>query len=230
MKAKKIAIIVWLIIICTIHIHSQTINQPNIALKSHETLEVTKIEASPQKTLVYLTIENRIDGGNFCADKNIYLIYPDGTRSMLTASNGIPVCPDTYKFKTIGEKLNFVLTFPPLKQGTEWVDLVENCTDNCISFYGVTLNNDLNKKIDEAFSFAEGGETSKAITLYKSILDSIDNKNLGIEGALFTDIITLTIKSGDKTGAEEWYDRLLASKAQRLDLYIKNLNSRGIKY
>lgn len=230
MKTKKIGIIVWLLTICTTHINSQTIEQPNIALKSHETLEISKVEITSQRTVISFSVENRITGSNFCADKNIFIIYPDGSRLKLTRAANIPVCPDTYNFKSIGEKLQFALEFPPLKAGTEWIDLIEDCTDNCFSFYGVTLNNDLNKKIDEAFSFAEEGETSKAITLYKSILYSIDNKNLGIEGALFTDIITLTIKSGDKTGAEECYGRLLASKAQRLDLYIKNLNSRGIKY
>ena len=117
----------------------------------------------PASAIVYLSVENRMEGGTFCADKNIYIIYPDGTRSRLTSSKGIPVCPSVHKFKTIGEKLNFELTFPPLKPGTKWIDLIEDCTDNCFSFYGVCLNTGLNVKIDAASVLAENGESSKAL-------------------------------------------------------------------
>src|ERR1035437_8059251 len=142
--------------------YSQTSLKPNYALKSLETLEITKVVTTAQKTIISLTVENRITGGYFCADKNIFIIYPDGTRSRLISSKGIAVCPETYKFKTIGQKLNFELTFPPLKPGTQWFDLVEDCTENCFSFYGVCLNNDLNKMIDDASVFAENGEPAKA--------------------------------------------------------------------
>ena len=177
-----------------------------------------------------MTIENRITGGNFCADKNIFIIYPDGTRCNLTSSNGIPVCPDSYKFKTIGEKLQFTLEFPPLKSGTEWIDIVEGCNDNCFSFYGVTLNQDLNIRIDDAFAVSAKGEKTKAIGLYKKILESLPDPAPGIKGTLYSDIITLLIETGDRTGAKEWYNKLVVSKVPQLGLYIKNLNSRGIKY
>ena len=101
---------------------SQTISLPNYSLKSHETLEIKKIEITSEKTIVFLSIENQTTGGYFCADKNIFIIKPDGTRSKLISSSGIPVCPETYKFKAIGEKLNFILTFLPLKTGTGWID------------------------------------------------------------------------------------------------------------
>ena len=97
---------------------SQSILSPNIALKSHETLTIRKFVMSEEKTELFLRVENRISGGNFCADKNIFIVYPDGTRILLVSSTGIPVCPDTYKFKSPGEQLDFVLTFPPLLKGT----------------------------------------------------------------------------------------------------------------
>ena len=65
-------------------------------------------------------------------------VYPDGTRSLLVSSNGIPVCPDTYKFKSPGEQLDFVLTFPPLLKGISSVNLIEDCQDNCFSFLGLS--------------------------------------------------------------------------------------------
>jgi hypothetical protein len=209
---------------------SQTLIKPNYALKSHETLEISKIEISSQKTVIFLTVENRITGGYFCADKNIFIIYPDGIRSRLISSKGIPVCPATYKFKTIGEKLNFGLTFPPLKQGTQWIDLIEDCSENCFSFYGVCLNSDLNKKIDDASVLAENDEPSKALVSFIKIAGTIDNKNSGIEGLIYINIIKLAKETANIQEASEWYTKLKSSGIPRSELYIKHLNSQGIMY
>jgi hypothetical protein len=210
--------------------YSQTYIKPNYALKSHETLELTKIDLSAQKTLIFLTVENRITGGYFCADKNIFILYPDGTRSKLTASKGIPVCPDSYKFKTIGEKLNFELTFPPLKPGTKWIDLIEDCSDNCFSFFGVCLNTDLNKRIDEASVLAENEKPAEALIDFIKIAGTIESKNSGIEGLIYINIINLAKETNNIQKASEWYSKLKLSGIPRKDLYIKHLNSQGIIY
>jgi hypothetical protein len=177
-----------------------------------------------------MRIENRIADGSFCADKNIYILYPDGKQSKLSSSSGIPVCPDTYKFRTPGEKLDFVLVFPPLKQGTGWIDLVEDCSDNCFSFYGITLNSELNRRIDDAFAFAENGDDTKALTSFISIADGIDKNNNGIEGLVYINIIKLARATGDEAKAEEWYNKFKLSDAPRLSQYLKYLNDQGINY
>jgi len=209
---------------------SQTVTFPNHALKHHETLEITKVEITAANTVVFLTIENRIDGGNFCADRNIYLVDAEGEKYILEQSSGIPVCPDSYKFKYIGEKLQFTLTFPPLKAGTTWFDLIEDCSDNCFWFYGVTLDNELNKKLDDAFSLASGQKPAENILLFRSILDDIDGKNLGIEGLLYINIINAASEDADNVNSAVWYRRFASSHAPRLSQYIKYLNDRGIKY
>jgi hypothetical protein len=230
MKLKTAISVIFLFTACVVNIFSQIINKPNIALKSHETLEISKVEITAEKTVIFLSIENRITGGKFCADKNIFIIYPDGTRIKLTSSNGIPVCPDTHKFKTIGEKLSFVLTFPPLKQGIECIDLIEDCAENCFSFYGVNLNNDLNKKIDNAFILAENNEPAKALISFINIAETANNKNPGVEGLLYINIIKLAKDTGNTVKSAEWYKRLKSSGIPRLELYIKHLNSQGILY
>jgi hypothetical protein len=229
MMNLKIAIIVWLLIVHMFNIQSQTISSPNFALKSHETLNISKVEVSGSGTLVYLTIENRIANGSFCADRNIYLIEPDGQKLNLIKTTGIPVCPDIYKFKVIGEKLQFTLEFPRLKAGTKWVDIIEDCSDNCFSFYGVTLDNDLNRKLDEAFALASKGKAADNIILFKNILDSIDNQNLGIEGLLYINIINAEVEEADNLNIKVWYNRLASSNAPRVNQYLKYLNDKGIK-
>lgn len=223
--------IAWMTILYSGNVYSQVIDKPNYALKSHETLEISKVDITPKATLIYFTVENkRSEGGSFCADKNIYIIYPDGSRLNLTHAHDIPVCPDTYKFKSVGEKLQFTLEFPPLKPGTKWIDIIENCTSNCFWFYGVTLDNELNKRLDEAFSLASKEQPAGNIILFKNILDDIDSQNLGIEGLLYINIINAAAEDKDQINMAVWYKRMLSSHAPRLSEYIKYLNDRGIKY
>jgi hypothetical protein len=230
MKGKIVISVLFLFAAGAVKVSSQIIVQPNTGLKSHETMELGKIEITSGKTVVYFTIENRLEGGNFCADKNIFIIYPDGRRIKLINAEGIPVCPDNYKFKSIGEKLDFSLTFPALRKGTEWIDIVEECESNCFYFYGITLNPELNKRLDEAFILAAEGDPVKTMQLFRKILESADNQNQGIEGSLYINIISAAIESGDKVEAAVWYKRLLSSHAPRLNLYVKFLNDRGIKF
>jgi hypothetical protein len=228
---KKIILpAVILFLLFTGSLKAQTIISPNYSLKSHETLNIIKIEIGSEATIFYLRIENKIEKGTFCADKNIFVFYPDGMRSKLVSSTGIPVCPDTHQFKSPGESLEFVLTFPPLKKGTEWIDLIEECSENCFSFYGISLDNDLNKRINDAFALAENDEPVKAIGSFISIAGDIDNSNSGIEGLVFINIIKLAVASGDEVKAKEWYKKFKLSTAPRLSEYIKYLNDQGIKY
>jgi hypothetical protein len=230
MKMKILVSVIVFHVIITLNLFSQTFLQPNFALKSHETLEISKVEIGSQSTSVYLSVENRISGGNFCADKSIFLIYPDGSRLKLTKANFIPVCPDTYNFKSIGEKLDFNLVFPSVRPGTQWIDIIEECDNNCFWFYGITLDNDLNNRLDEAFATASKGKPEDNILIFSNILESIDNQNLGIEGSLYINIITSAEDTGNKAEAAIWYKRFLISHAPRLNLYIKFLNERSIKY
>lgn len=226
---RNILSIIFILDLFTATGHSQTFIKPNFALKSHETLEILKIEITAQKTVIFLSVENlRSSGGYFCADKNIFIINPDGTRSRLLSSNGIPVCPESYKFKTIGEKLNFQLTFPSLNTDAQWIDLIEDCSDNCFSFYGVCLNNELNKKIDEASMLAENGEPAEASDDFIKIANTIDSKHSEVLGLIYMNIIKLSQETGKTAIASEWYNKLKSSAIPRNDLYIKHLNSQGI--
>lgn len=210
--------------------YSQSFIQPNYGLKSHETLEISKIEINLKNTLIYMSIENRIQGGSFCADNDIFMIYPDGSRARLISASGIPACPDSYKFRTIGEKLDFVLQFPALREGASWIDIVEECSDNCFSFYGVTLDNELNSKINESFNLAENGEPSKAMISMIDLIGSVDKKNYGIEGLLYATVVKLADEAGTREVASEWLRKMKSSGAPRLQLYIKYLESLGIRY
>jgi hypothetical protein len=230
MGTKKTGLLLCFVFFVVKNVNSQTYLQPNYALKSHETMSISKVERSAERTIVSLSVENKITGGNFCADRNIDIIDPSGIKYKVVKATGIPVCPESYKFKNIGEVVSFTLEFPPLKPETKWVDVIENCSDNCFWFYGVTLDTDLNKRIDEAFLKASAGKPSENMFLFKTILDDIDSQNLGIEGLLYLNIISAAREDTDNVNAMVWYKRLALSKAPRAGEYLKYLNDRGIKY
>lgn len=230
MGNKRIIIIICLILPAVNIDNCQTFIQPNYALKSHETMSIRKVEITGERTIVSFSVENRIAGGNFCADRNIYIIDPSGVKYKVLKAVGIPVCPESYAFKSIGEVLNFTLEFPPVSRDIKWVDIVEDCMSNCFRFYGVTLDNNLNKKLDEAFSLSERVKPAESVALFRMILIETDSMNLGIEGLLYTNIITFSLEDNDKPGAMAWYKRLGESHAPRVSEYLKFMNDKGIKY
>ena len=209
---------------------AQVVDHPNQAMKSPEPLVVDKIVTGNGQTTLFLTIENKIKDGYFCADKRIYLVYPDGTRQKLIRAEGIPVCPDYHKFSEPGEKLEFSLVFPAVKEGTPWVDMVEECESGCMFFYGLTLDQEMNRKLDDLFTRAEKTTPEESINLFKSMIDEIDSKKPGIEGLLYINIISASVESGDKVGASVWYRRMLISGIPRLSYYIKYLNDKGVRF
>jgi len=107
---------------------------------------------------------------------------------------------------------------------------VEDCNDNCFWFYGVTLDSDLNTRLESAFTSAAEGKPEDNLALFRSILESIDDQNPGIEGLLYVNIINAAIESGNQVEASVWYKRLARSSAPRVQYYLKYLNDKGIKY
>jgi len=228
MKERKSTILALLFFATAVQ--AQVIDHPNCGMKSPNTLVIEKVETINGLSTFYCSVENQINDGYFCADKNIYIIYPDGSRSRLKKAEGIPVCPDMHKFKAIGEKLEFRLVFPALKENAQWIDLVEECSSDCMFFYGLTLDNELNKQLDDLFLKAEKATSEEYIGLFKAMIDQIDSKNLGIEGLLYINIINASLEAGDKVGASVWYTRLISSGAPRLSYYLKFLNDKGVKF
>ncbi len=228
MIQRRIVIIIITLLISG-RLSSQTIPNPNFGLKSHETLEIDKVEMTREKTVIHLTIENRIENGSFCADRKIYITDPDGNRIRLIRASGIPVCPDTYKFKQPGEKLGFTLTFPPLNGEPVWIDLKEECSENCFSFYGVVLDEFMNSRLDEAFSMADRGELLKAMDRFVNISESAAKYN-GIRALVYYNIIKLATETGNTVKAGEWYKKLNSISSRGGKIYIDQLNLQGIRY
>jgi hypothetical protein len=226
---KKIFIILSLIVI-PFSIFSQVIQNPNIGLSSHNTATIDKVDYRSDATEISITIKNEIEGGWVCISGSTLLRKPDGTYEMLKSVEGIPACPDQFKFNYAGESVSFKLIFPPTGK-LLWFDIIENCDNNCFAFYGVTTDDDINYLLDDASAclyFLKDEEG--AIEDFKSFITEFGDFDFGIEGAVYSNIITLFWGLGKKEEAKEWYSKMLNSNAPHLDMYIKNLRANGIYY
>jgi len=156
-------------------IQAQVLGKPNFAFASHPMI-VDEISFTPSQMIVKLTIQNQLSGGNFCVDKNIYIKDAiTNTKLQLLYSKDIPVCPEIYNFKWVGEKLSFKLFFPKPSVNLKYIDIVEVCSENCFTIKGIILDAEMNKTIDLAFEqFAKEDYKSSKTTMLKLINDYPD--------------------------------------------------------
>ena len=92
------------------------------------------------------------------------------------------------------------------------------------------LDDELTRKIEEAIATVDRGEIDSAIDVYKKLVQNTQKSNEGIAGSLYSDLISLLVKKGYSAQASEWYRKLSLSDVPGRQLYINNLNSRGIKF
>ncbi len=195
------------ILVLTIYIFSfsQEIIKPNFALASHP-MGVENILLEKNATVVELSIKNKSKTGFFCADKNISLI--DILRSkeyFLRKSVGIPICPQTYRFNYVGELLKFKLFFPVLSDTVKYIDIIENCSENCFSIRGIILDTAINKNIDIAYDYYGKGELDAALQAFKMAV----NKNINYPyGWLHYNIMQIYAELNDFISAGEWYKNI----------------------
>jgi tetratricopeptide (TPR) repeat protein len=150
MKVNRFIFLVVLLFSVLLEADTQTVINPYIGSKTHPSLSIDSIVLSVDETVIYLKIINKNTEGNawFCADKAISLYELNSNREhSLIRSAGIPVCPDAHRFSYEGEILSFILFFPPLKDQTGELDLIEKCPDHCFSLKQIVLDNDLNREL-----------------------------------------------------------------------------------
>jgi len=208
---------------------SQSIISPDYGIKTPQTAEVVRVDFNEKSTVVWLTVTSDINNAYFCIDRNTWLIKPDGIRLRVLDLKGLPWCPATYRFKRPGETASFTLTFQATGM-LPWFSLVEECIGGCLAVYGIITDATLNEQINEAYSLTDSGETMAAYRIFEDLIIKNDSLNLGIEGALFSNLILLDRKMGRNETARSWYDRMMTSDVPNLKLYLDNLKQQGVEY
>jgi hypothetical protein len=216
-------------IIIPLSLHSQVIPEPNYGLKSHETLTIEKVELRRDATIISFSIENKIEGGAFCIDRRTYIVDPSGNRYRMIRATGIPLCPTNHNFTAPGDTLAFQLTFPPLAGNPAYIDIREECTEHCFSFYGLTLDEYINSRFDEPFSMLRRGDITRAIGRFEAVSEIVANHS-GLSALALYNIVKLSHDAGDEEKAAEWYQKLNTMRQAIGKVYIEQLNLQGITY
>lgn len=187
---------------------AQNVLNPNYAEASHP-LVVKQITRTTNSLVFELALTNQIEKGYFCADKSVSISNKTTAfQANMLRSEGIPTCPDVHRFAQVGEVLNFQLTFPAVNKKLVYINLKENCNDNCFQVQGIVLDPRLNTEIDLAHRYFEEGKTDLAVGIYRKIVTERSDYPFAIS---YFNLIHFLVKQQNFTEAKQWYEQLKAT-------------------
>jgi len=207
-----------------LYIFGQSHFEPNYALKRPTSLEILNIDLQKNATILKLSIENMVEGGYFCIDKETYLISDAGVKHKLDKLTGLPHCPGQYNFKRVGEKVYISLSFPPVSPTTQWIDLIEECGEGCLAIYGICLDRHINSEINIGFRDMEKGRSMDAINKFESLKTELKDSHNPILGSIYLNLVTLYNKTGNTKKATELSNELKNLIIPHKELFIMGLN------
>ncbi|TFH36369.1 MAG: hypothetical protein E4G95_05825 [Bacteroidia bacterium] len=201
---------------------SQAIFEPHYSLKAPETINLISIEARSSGTVLNLSIENLVEGGYFCIDPNSYLVDDIGNRYRLEKVIGIPSCPDIHRFTGIGEKIYFTLTFPKIDSGATWLDLVEECGENCLSVLGITTDPILNNEMNKCFAAIDAGRMEDAAIMFEALLPELEKTNHSLTGSVYVNLVII-YESLNSEKASYYRNRLEQSSVPHREKLLESI-------
>ena len=217
---KKNTLLIFILLGCFV-IQAQEINKPNFAVASHP-MTVDNISITSNQLIIDFTIENKVNGGNFCVDKNTHIENVLGKQKFLMMdSRNIPICPDSYNFKWIGEKLKFQLIFQKPSENIKYLNIIENCNENCFSILGLILNTEMNQQIDHAFELFDKGDYKSSSTTLVKIINEYSDYPFGF---LYLNLIQVLIIQEDFEKAKEYYNTVVNSAYYDKPYVLEQLN------
>jgi len=200
---------------------SQTITKPNFALATHP-IVVDEISLTENSITITLTVKNQLAGGEFCANELMYVQELNKNRKAnLLEVSGIPVCPSSYKFENPGEELTFELEFSNFSEIPKYINIIEDCNDNCFSIYGVIIDEKMNTDINQGYSYFKSGNLDFALASFRTAA----RENAGYPFALlYGHIIEIYALQKNFEKAKKWYQFLQSSKFTDKDFVIEQIS------
>ncbi|MDX2414721.1 MAG: hypothetical protein QNK33_05990 [Bacteroidales bacterium] len=205
-------------------IFGQSHFEPNYALKTPQTLEIINIDLQKDATILKLSIENMVEGGYFCIDKETYITTDAGVKYKLSKLTGLPHCPGQYKFKRVGEIVYVTMSFPPVPGTTQWMDLIEECGEGCLAVYGICLDRRINSEINICFRDMEKGRNADAIKRFESLKSELKDSNNPILGSIYLNLISLYKVTGNQNMSTQLINEFQGIIIPHKELFLKSLN------
>ncbi len=225
MRLLRIWAIHAALLLCFLSVYPQETVRPNFGLKNPETIDVIRVRVTDEKTVVDMSILNMASGGYFCIDKNTYLECGNGKKLLLRNVTGLPLCPEEYKFSSIGEKVYFSLEFDRIPPETEWFDIIEYCGENCFSILGINLDETVNGKINAAFKALDRMDPEEAIKIFTGILPALKESGNGLTGSVYLNLVELLAANKRDDDLNELISDFRNSSVPHKDKYTEILKS-----
>ena len=227
-KVKTVFIVLLMMGFCTCLL-AQVYEYPSFSLTSHPTLEISSIEKWEDLTVVNIRVKNERISGSFCFDKESFLHHSLGTEEWkLVSLEGIPACPDRYRFHSIGEVLDFSLFFPAIPDEVKYIDLVESCEDACVSVKYILLDEEMNSRINEGYKLYETGRLSASLQVFESIMESSYDDYSPVFGTLYLYMMSIHYELGRSRDARRIFSELKESGIMGRDEFIETAKDSGL--
>lgn len=208
---------------------AQIYERPNYSLTSHPTLEIVSVERWEDRMVVNLELKNERFSGSFCIDSNTVLRNSLGTEEYnLMSMEGIPPCPELYRFKSVGERIHFSLSFQAVPDEIIYVDLVENCRENCVSIKYILLDEELNNRITEGVRLFELGKPQAALQVFEDIMETEYDGLSPVFGTVYLYLISIHYELGNSKDARRVCGELRESNILGLEEFIETAKENGI--
>ncbi|MBN2616437.1 MAG: hypothetical protein JXR71_12155 [Bacteroidales bacterium] len=203
---KRFALFLILIFMTAGLLSAQQIqNDPYFAVSTHP-ITVMSIGSYPDSLVLVLSIENQLANGYFCVNRKVYAEnLKTKNRTYMLSERGLPYCPEVYHFKWKGEQKIFYLVFPSLGKDVRYVNVVEDCKDQCFELFGLVLDPKMNAEINRAYDAYKIGNTSEALNLFEHVIQTYPDYPYGT----FVDhVIKILLEQGQYKEAGKWYKKL----------------------
>jgi hypothetical protein len=226
---KTIFYILLLMVGFQVRLVAQVFDKPSFSLSSHPTLEIMSIEKWEDQTVVNIRVKNQRISGRFCFDKETFLVNSLGSEEWkLTSMDGIPACPDQYRFKSIGEVLDFSLVFPAIPDEVKYIDLREGCEDDCVSVKYILLDEEMNNRINEGFNLYEIGRLSASLQVFEDIMESGFDNYSPVFGTLYLYMMSIHYELGQSKEIRRIFNELKESSVIGRDEFIETARDTGL--
>lgn len=209
--------------------YSQVYEKPNFSFSSHPTLDIERIELKEDRTMIYMSITNQRLGSSFCVDPDTYIRNSFGEEEYkMIRSMGVPDCPDAHKFEAIGEKISFILTFPPIVGELKYIDIIEDCTNACFSFKYVMLDDELNQQINQGLLLYEYGKLYEALKHFEDLLTIRNDFMSPVFGTIYLYLMFINTELGEMKEVDRLYEELRNSSIFNKEEIIEAARFEGI--
>ena len=208
---------------------AQIYEHPNYSLTSHPTLDIVSVERWEDQMVVNLNIKNERFSGSFCIDSNTFLKNSLGDEEyMLATMEGIPACPRQYRFKSVGERISFSLSFPAVPDEVMYIDLIEACDENCVNIKYILLDEDLNSRLNEGFQLYELGRPDAALRVFEDIMSTEYDGISPVFGTVYLYLISIHYELGSSKDARSVFRELQESTIIGKEEFIESARETGI--